>query len=150
MLTDPQLSYAGVTDWKAARIAQRASEWSVPVIMRAAVELSYARFLVFDQDTEEVLGRSYMRHDGLLAQPRMAVSVAKAFSVIGSNRLRAVVVHELLRFKRENPSLEGWEKPQMKTVLRQSAVDPKTLDPDLDMPQGSDFGVYLPQTQASA
>jgi hypothetical protein len=150
MLTDPGLSYAGIADWKPLRIAQRAAEWPVQSLMRAAVELSYAHFLVFDQDTEEVMVRSFMRHDGLLKQPRMAVSVAKAFGTIGSNKLRAVVVHELLRLKREGPELEGWEKPQMKTVLRQNSVDPKTLETDLDMPQGVDFGVDLPQIPRSA
>lgn len=150
MMTDPGLSYAGVADWKPNRIVPRSAEWSVQAVMLAAGELSYAHFLVFDQDTEEVLVRSFMRHDGLLKQPRMAVSVAKAFGTIGSNKLRAVVVHELLRLKRESPTLEGWEKPLMKTVLRQNAVDAKTLDTDLEMPQGVDFGVRLPQIPRSA
>lgn len=149
MLTDPELSYAGVTDWKPGRIAQRAAEWSLGEVMRAAVELSYAYFLVFDQDTEEVMVRSFVRHDGLLSQPRMAVSVANAFGVIGSNKLRAVLVHELERLKKENGDLAAWEKPQMKTVLRQSGVDAKTLDVDLDMPLGVGLGVGLPLTQRS-
>lgn len=141
MLTDPELSWAGVTDWKPARIRQRAAEWSMLEIMRSAVELSYAHFLVFDQETEEVLVRSYVRHDGLLKQPRMAVSVANAFGSIGSNKLRAVVVHELTRLKREDPDLAAWEKPQMKTVLRQAAANPRELDVDLDMPLGVDLGI---------
>jgi hypothetical protein len=141
LLTDPERSYVGLVDWKPARIVQRASEWSVLELMRAAVELSVAHFLVFDQDTEEVLVRSFMRHDGLLAQPRMAVSVANAFGMIGSNKIRAVVVHELLRLKKESPDLPGWEKPQMKTVLRQTSANAKDLEVDLDMPLGVDLGL---------
>lgn len=146
VLTDPQLSYAGVADWKPGRLSQRAAEWTLLDVMKAAVELSYARFLVFDQDTEEVLVRSYLRHDGLLTQPRMAVSMANAFGSIGSNKLRAVVVHELTRLKKENPDLPAWEKPQLKTVLRQNALNAKEIDPDLEPPLGMDLGVALPQT----
>lgn len=149
LLTDPERSYCGVVDWRPARIVQRAAEWSVLEVMRAAVELSYAFFLVFDQDTEEVLVRSFMRHDGLLHQPRMAVSVANSFGVIGSNKIRSVVVHELGRLKKEWPDLDAWEKPQMKTVLRQNASDPKSLEVDLDMPLGVDLGVVLGLTQSS-
>lgn len=147
MLTDPQRSYCGLVAWKPLAIIQRAKEWTVLELMRAAVELSYAHFLVFDQETDEVLVRSFMRHDGLLGQPRMAVSVANAFGVIGSNKIRAVVVHELIRLRKENPDFAGWEKPQMKTVLRQKSVNAKELEVDLDMPLGVDLGVDLPQMQ---
>ncbi|ARC56015.1 hypothetical protein AS850_02870 [Frondihabitans sp. 762G35] len=147
MLSDPALSYAGVAPWHPGRIAQRAKEWSTLDVMKAAVELSYSWFLVFDQDTEEVLVRSYIRHDGLLKQPRLAVSIANAFGAIGSNKLRAAVVHELARLRKENPDLPAWEKPQVKTVLRQNAVNPRDMDPDLELPFGVDLGVHLPQTQ---
>ena len=147
LLTDPDRSYVGLVDWKPTRIIQRASEWTLLELMRSAVELSYAHFLVFDQETEEVLVRSFIRHDGLLSQPRMAVSVANAFGVIGSNKIRAVVVHELARLKKENPDLPAWEKPQMKTVLRQKSANAKELDVDLDFPLGVDLGVGLGQTR---
>lgn len=149
LLTDPEMSYCGVVDWRPTRIIQRAAEWSLLEIMRAAVELSYTHFLVFDQGTEEVMVRSFMRHDGLLSQPRMAVSVANAFGVVGSNKIRAVVVHELSRLRKENPDLPAWEKPQMKTLLRQSSANAKELDVDLDMPLGVHLGVHLPQTLPS-
>lgn len=149
LLTDPEMSYCGVVDWRPPRIVQRAAEWSTIEMMRAAVELSYAFFLVFDQGTEEVMVRSYMRHDGLLSQPRMAVSVANAFGVIGSNKLRAVVVHELARLKKDNPDLPAWEKPQVKTVLRQTTANPKELDVDLNINLGGALGGALPQTRAT-
>lgn len=143
LLTDPQRSYCGVVAWKPRTIIQRAAEWSELEIMRAAVELSDTFFLVFDQGTEEVLVRSFIRHDGLLTQPRMAVSVANAFGVIGSNKIRAVVVHELTRLRKENPDLPAWDKPQMKTVLRQKNVNAKEIDTDLENTLGVGLGVGL-------
>jgi len=143
MLTDPELSHCGVADWRPGRIAQRAAEWSTLQVMQAAVECSDHYFLVFDQDTEEVLVRSFLKHDGLLKQPRMHVSVAKAFGGIGSNKIRAAIVFELLRLQKVNPLLEGWEKPQMKTVLRQRAVNAKEMDTDLAL--GSEVALGVTQ-----
>ena len=156
LLTDPELSYCGVADWKPNRLLPRAREWTMLELMRAAVELSDAYFLVFDTSTEEVLVRSYMRHDGLLNQPRMAVAVAKAFGTIGSNKIRAAVVWELQRAKREDPDLQGWEKPQMMTVLRQTGVNPREMVTEVELPLGisldmllpNRLGVGLAQTQA--
>jgi len=136
LLTDPERSYCGVVDWKPARIVQRAREWSSLELMRAAAELSYSYFLVFDQETEEVMVRSFMRHDGLLTQPTLGISVANAFGVVGSNKIRAAIVHELIRLRKERPELASWDSPQMKTVLRQRSVDPKKIDVELDLPSG--------------
>lgn len=147
VLSDPELSYAGVTDWKPARLVQRAAEWSVPELMGAAGELSAAFWLVFDQETDEVMVRSFLRHDSLLKQPRMAVSMANAFAAIGSNKLRAAVVFELARLRKERPDLPAWDKPQVKTVLRQRGVNPKEMDTDLDMPLGIGLPIGLPETR---
>ena len=147
VLTDPELSYAGVADWRPARIQQRAAEWQMRDLMLAAGELSYTYFLVFDEDTEEVMVRSFLRWDGLLKQPRMAVSMANAFGSIGSNKIRAAVVHELSRLKRENPDWGAWEKPQVKTVLRQNAVSAREMVTDLAMPLGMGLPIGFPQAE---
>lgn len=122
LMTHPKLDYCGVVDWHPGRIAALAREHEPDRVMVAAQELSDKFFCVFDQTTDEVLVRAFLRHDGLLKQPRLAVSAAKAYGAIASNKIRSVVVHELLRFKKQNPDLPGWEKPQMMTVLKQRSV----------------------------
>lgn len=153
VLTDPGLSYAGVAEWKPGRMRQRAAEWNAADLLVAAQECSDKHFLIFDDETEEVAVRSYLRHDGLLKQPRMAVSMAAAFGQIGSNKIRAAVVFELQRLKRENPDWDAWTKPQVMTVLKQTAVNPRHMATDLAIPLGVDLGVRLPlglpQTQGS-
>lgn len=144
ILTDPALSYAGVTDWKPGRLRQRAAEWPLLDLMIAAQELSAAHFLIFDDETEEVAVRSYLRHDGLLKQPRMAVSMANAFGQIGSNKIRAGIVFELTRLKRETPTLEAWTKPQVMTILKQNSVDPREMITDLPLPLGMDLPLTFP------
>lgn len=144
LLTDPGLSYAGVAEWKPGRLRQRANEWNATDLIIAAQECSDRHFLIFDDETEEVSVRSFLRHDGLMKQPRMAVSMALAFGQIGSNKIRAAVVHELQRLKRENPDWEAWTKPQVMTVLKQNAVNPRDMVTDLAIPLGMDLGMRLP------
>jgi hypothetical protein len=99
ILTDPGLSYAGVAEWKPGRLRQRAQEWNATDLLVAAQECSGRHFLIFDDETEEVAVRSFLRHDGLMKQPRMAVSMASAFGQIGSNKIRAAIVFELSRLR---------------------------------------------------
>ncbi|HEU5223461.1 MAG TPA: hypothetical protein VFU07_07245 [Candidatus Lumbricidophila sp.] len=140
LLSDPTLNYCGVADWRIGKLAQRAAENRVVDTFLAAGELSHAHFLVIDEETEEVLIRSYLRHDPLLKNPRLAVTMSKEYGVIGSRKIRAALVYELGRLKRENPDWLAWEKPSVKTVLRQNAVSAKDMDTDL--PAGA--AMYLP------
>lgn len=143
VLTHPERSLAGVLDWRPGRIKEFSAECTIRDVMLAASECSDKHFLVFDQDTEEVLVRSFVRHDGLLKQPRMGVAVANAFGSIGSNKLRAALVYELTRLRKEFPELSAWEAPQMKTVLRQHSENPKQMDTDLAWPLGVPLPVEL-------
>lgn len=131
LTSHPKLDYCGVTEFHPGRLAAMSLEQSGDDVMIAAQELSDKYFLVIDQSTDEVMVRAFLRWDGLLKQPRLAVSAAKAYGAIASNKLRAVVVHELQRFRRENPDLAAWEKPQVKTVLRQPATSVRETETGL-------------------
>ena len=135
-----KLDYAGCVEFHPGRLAAMSREMTAGGVMIAAQELSDKFFCVFDQSTDEVLVRSFIRHDGLMKQPRLAVSAAKAYGAIASNKIRAVFVHELLRFKRENPDLVAWEKPQVMTVLKQNAVSVRETRTELAW----DFPGFLP------
>lgn len=158
LTTHAKLDYCGVTDFHPGRLAALSKELTADYVMIAAQELSETFFIVVDQDTDEVLVRSFLRHDGLLKQPRLAVSAAKAFGAVSSPKIRAVIVHELQRYKRENPELGAWEKPQMKTVLKQNACPVRETATDLEWsfarPIGERYaeryGQRLPQTSPKA
>lgn len=143
LLSDPRLSYAGVTHWHPGKIAQRAWECTGKDILIAAAELADAFFIVIDEDSEEVMVRSYLRHDPLMRNPRLAVTMSKDFGVVGSNKIRAAIVWELQRLKRSEPDLPAWEKPQVKTVLKQNAVNPREMVTDLPVGAATYLGVGL-------
>jgi len=146
LTTHPKLDYCGCVEFHPGRLAAMSREQMPGDVMVAAQELADKYFCVFDQTTDEVLVRSFLRHDGVLHQPRLAVSATKAYGGIASNKIRAVIVHELLRFKRENPDLSAWEKPQMKTVLKQNAVAVRETKTELTW----DFPGFLPMHSLAA
>jgi hypothetical protein len=144
LLSDPKLTYCGVAPWHPGKLAQRAGESSPQTVILAALELSGKAFIVIDEETEEVLVRSYLKHDPIMKNPRLAVTMTKDFAALGSSKLRAAIVHELTRLKKANPDWQAWEKPQVKTVLRQNAVPAREMVTDLPMASAMYFPPGLP------
>jgi hypothetical protein len=136
----PKLDYAGVTDFHPGKLAAATREQTADDIMIAAQELSDAHWCVFDQSTDEVMVRGYLRHDGVLLQSKLPISVAKDYAAVASNKIRAVVVFEIQRFRKEHPDLAAWEKPQMKTLLKQPAVPVTETETGLDWAFAQPFG----------
>lgn len=145
LMSHPKLDYCGVTEFHPGRLAAMTNEQTADHIIVAAQELSDSFYCVFDQSTDEVMVRGFLRHDGVLLQPRLAVSAAKAYAAIASNKIRAVVVHEVLRFRRENPDLAAWDKPQMKTLLKQSAVSVRDTVTELEWSGFQGYGLGYAQ-----
>jgi hypothetical protein len=144
LLSDPTLNYCGVANWHVGRMAQRSAENGPQDTLRAASELSDTHFIVIDEITEEVMIRSYLKHDPILKNPRLSVTMAKEYGVIGSRKIRAAIVFELQRLQKSNPDWAAWEKPQVKTILKQNAVSAKTMDTELPMAGGAYFLGGLP------
>lgn len=132
LLTSPSLSYAGVGDWRPGRIAQLARGWTTRAVQAAAAELIEHLFIVVDEDTEEYLIRSFVKHDGLLKNPKVSVSFANAYADLASRSLRGVIVHQLLRLHEKQPALKGWGVDRVAEILTRKTVDPAALP----MPQG--------------
>lgn len=158
ILTDPDLSYCGVSDWRPNRIAPKASGLTVAAVQAAAVILTDARLLVIDEGTEEVLVRSFLRHDGVMAHNKLCVSAAMAYGAVASNAIRGVIVHELNRLKAEFPEWPCWRRQQVMEVLKRRALDPGLaprfgaglapgLDDGLGPTPGAGFGSALQQQQ---
>lgn len=125
LMIHPQLNYAGVTDWRPAKLAGFARGWTIEDVELAAKELSERRYIVIDERTEEVLIRSFIRSDELLDSPNMAVAVRKAHMGIASATLRAVIVFELVRLRCDRPDLKGWKN--VDELLSKASVNPSEI-----------------------
>lgn len=129
LITDPELSYCGVTDWRPRKIAGKSGATLPEALEMAAVELIEAHFIVVCEATEEVLVRTFLRHDGVLQNAKLAVSASNAIAAIGSNALRWVVMHELKRAKKDNPDWTAWKVDRLKDMLGRKATDIREIDP---------------------
>lgn len=129
VLTDPELSYCGVADWRPKRMLPKSAGWDLGDLRNAGAILTEHRLLVVDEETEEVLVRSFLRHDGVMQHNKLCVSAAMAHAAVASNTLRGVVVHELLRLRDEFPDWPSWERQQVQEVLKRNAVDPAVVPP---------------------
>lgn len=128
LLIDPSLSYCGIADWRPVRLTQRAKDLTLDRIMAAAAVLEEARFALFDPDTEEVLVRTLVRNDELLRNPKMALSVVKAYQGAASRTLRAAVVTELHKARETQSDFSSWTSPMSKDALAR-LLDLPALDP---------------------
>lgn len=129
LITDPDLSYCGIADWRPTRLVARSGAWLADMAEAAAHELLEARFVMICEATEEALVRSFVRHDGVLQNAKLAVSAANAVGSVASNELRAIVIGEMVRAKKENPDWAAWKADAIKLVLRRESLKAHDVDP---------------------
>lgn len=140
LLTHPKTSRAGVSDWRPNRLSRMAAGVTVAQVDQMAGELVRGRFIAIDELTEEVLIRSYVKHDGVMKQPNMAVTMANDWAGISSPRLRAILAFEVQKLRKEQPDLPGWKSEKhLVTLLAAEGLDLKndpsvnpSVDPSID------------------
>ena len=109
LLTSGDLNYCGVTDWRTVRLAALATDSTEEGLRHAAWELGQADLIAVDPATEEVLVRSFVRHDGVLSSPNITKAMVREFGTIASQKLMALVSREVRRGLREDPEAKGAE-----------------------------------------
>lgn len=131
MLSHPDTNRAGVSDWRPGRLAAMATGATAKDVRVIAAELERKHFIVTDDETEEILIRSFVKYDGVLKQPNMSVTMAKDWAGVASARLRAVVAFEVQRMRANRPDLPVWENEKLRTLLSSPIVNVKD-DPSVD------------------
>lgn len=125
--THPELSYAGVLNWHPARIAQLSFGTTAATVARLAAEIESRLLFVIDHETQELLVRPWVRHDGALKQPRLSVALANAYASTASNLIRGVFAFELKKLKAEEPGWAAWKSDAVKAILKHPTIDPRTI-----------------------
>lgn len=97
LFSQPKLAYSGVLDLAAKRWAMAHPDLDLAAVRSALAELDAARFIVVDQETEEVLVRSFIRRDELWKQPNVLRGALRVAFEIVSPILRAALARELRR-----------------------------------------------------
>lgn len=97
LLSQEHINRAGVLDLRPRRWARLASDTTVDDVTKALRELDNARFISVDEDTEEVLVRSFIRNDGIVRQPNVLKNALNAARQVQSRKLREILAEELRR-----------------------------------------------------
>jgi hypothetical protein len=120
LMSNPKLSRAGCIPAQPAKWARLAKNTTTKQVAAAIVELATARFLMIDNYTEEVLIRSFIRHDGGAKNPNLSKSIASDITLIESPVLRAVAIGEFER---------AGGNPQLADPVEGPSTDPPTGRP---------------------
>jgi hypothetical protein len=132
------VDFIGVCDYSPRKLAKIPAGADLLRIETAAAELRAALFIVVDDETGELLVRTFVKHDGLYKQPNMCVAMVKAFRKVGSPTLQGVISHELNRIK-ENTMTEieaaGLAPAKKKAELDKAAHCFTTLTPIMQFTQ---------------
>lgn len=117
LLAAPSINNAGVADWRPLRIAALAAGWTVEQVEQAGKELESARFIVIDHSTEEVLVRTFVRHDGIMLGPKTAQGMANAYRRVVSLEIRQVIIQELVKLRPDLPNSTAWRVADVVELL---------------------------------
>jgi hypothetical protein len=144
-LSQPGLNYCGVVPFTLKRWANLAADSTIPKLHKAFTALQAGRFVVVDEDSEELLFRTFVKHDGILESPNICKASAKAFPTIHSRLLRGVFLAELHRLSRGDQQ-DGWDKgwPHISQLLSEPLPE--------GLPEGfhQRFCVGIPESRAGA
>lgn len=103
------LSRCGVTTFIPSHFEDHARDMT-PAKLKATIKgLRSARFVVIDDKTQELLVRTYVRHDGVFDRENMGKAVGTAFETVISGRIKESIGEELARLMRDRPDLPGWK-----------------------------------------
>lgn len=109
LMSNKGLSRCGVVTYIPSRFEHLAIDLTPARFKTATAGLRDARFFVLDERTQELLLRSYVRHDGVLDRLNMGKATGTAFEAVVSPRIRRAIGDELRRLMADRPDLPGWE-----------------------------------------
>lgn len=125
LLSQPRLSYCGVLDYLPTRLARLSRDATIAKVNKAVETLRATDFVAIDDETGELLLRTFVRHDGLLGQPNVTKAMAKDYETVLSDRLRLAIEGELTRAYGEDPEAKGWAALEQSYPELHAKVCPK-------------------------
>ena len=135
-LSQPDLSYCGVLSYTAHRWAALASDTTAKSIRSAVTTLTERGYFLTDETTEEVLIRSFIRHDGILRSPNLIVAMGYDWERVHSEGLRKAILEGLPEGFGEG--LPEGKRERLPKPLRELACARETPPPTPHPPRSSE------------
>lgn len=133
LLAQANVTNCGVLPLTVKRWSKLASDATPEVIREALSVLERSGFLAVDEDTEEVLVRTFIRNDGVLKLPNVFKNALKQARQIESKRLRNVLAGELRRLDRPDATVVADEIEDLQVTLVPEPIAEPVAEP---MPDG--------------
>lgn len=127
LISQPDLAHDGVIPLRERRWSKKAAGLSIAQITDDLAELSTARFIVVDDDTEELLIRSFIRRDKVYRQPNVLRAAGDHVVTVSSAVIRSVVAGELTRIQAEAEDIPEGSKAViegMRTAIGNPSPNP--------------------------
>lgn len=99
LLSQANIEQSGLIPLTAGRWGQLAAKTTAQDVRGFLRGLHDKRFVVMDEDTEEVLVRSLIRRDGVLSTPNIFKAALRSAQAVQSQNIRATLLSELLRVR---------------------------------------------------
>ncbi|MFN2636836.1 MAG: hypothetical protein ABR585_07415 [Gemmatimonadaceae bacterium] len=97
LISQPELNFAGVVTTTDRRLTGCAEGFTVAELRDDLTALHARRYIVFDEEHDEILVRSYVRWDGAWRTPNVLTSIIRAATSIRSAAIRATLAGEFGR-----------------------------------------------------
>lgn len=143
LISQPNLNHAGLLDLTLRRWSRKARGLTSAELEKLLQGLEAAHFIVMDDDTEELLIRSFVRNDGVWRMPKVMGAMVSGALEISSPRLQGALLAEMDRIPLDELSdaptkMKGQDGP---SIRQQVATHIDTLrkafgTPDPDPSRG--------------
>lgn len=137
IISQPDISYAGVVSLTPGRWARMSANTSTAEIERAIGLLTHARFVFVDVATEELMVRTFVEHNQILKQKQLHKALKRAYDSILSTRLRCLFYDEqtgeVKALLGSPPEASSSAMPEPIAPVLPDGSGLKDLDLDLDL-----------------
>lgn len=99
LVSQKEIDRAGIQPLQASKWAKGCDEITTDDIWRDLNELQAARFVFFDEDTDELFVRSYMRSTEVVKQPNILKNACRCATLVASEMLRHELAVELRKLR---------------------------------------------------
>ncbi|MEG8275728.1 hypothetical protein [Streptomyces sp. AHA2] len=122
LISQPNLNHAGLLPLTLRRWSRKAKDLTSADVEKRLQSLDEAQFIVVDDDTEELLIRSFVRNDGVWRMPKVMGAMVSGALEISSRRLQEALLAEMDRIplgelSDEPTKMRGGEGPSIRTQV---------------------------------
>lgn len=104
LLSQPEINNVGVLPLVPRRWASYAADTTLELLEAALVELENGAFILCDHETQELVVRTFVKHDQIEKQPHLMTAARRQYGETRSSRIQRLLAAE-------NPHLFGDSEP---------------------------------------